>query len=185
MKKIIISLLFTIFVIFSNGQVTIAEPDFIGETVVVKKDKTSQLLEKQTIKIKTKAGAGVYIFGVGKIKSKINVTGCCSSVRLTAGEPITLIIKAVDNLTDPMSIISIFKFEKTKKERKAEISSTGTFEGDSQNNLNIVSFTASKYGKNSYLIKIDAAVAGEFGIIVKNPNVLNNANTIVACYGVD
>jgi hypothetical protein len=185
MKKILISILFTTIILNISAQIKAAEPDFIGETIVVKKDNSTQILEKKAVKIKTKAGAGLYVFGVGKVKSKISIDGCCSSVRLKAGEPISLIVKAVDNLTDPMAIIAVFKFDKTQKERKAELSSTGTFEGDSQNNFKMVAYTATKYGKSSYLLKIEIPVEGEFGIIVKNPNALNNANTIVACYGVD
>ncbi|MDR5591583.1 hypothetical protein [Christiangramia sp. SM2212] len=63
------------------GAQSVKEPDFIGEAFILKSDSTSIPLEKETVKIKTKAGASVYIVGIGKVKSKIEVDGCCSNVR--------------------------------------------------------------------------------------------------------
>ena len=185
MKKII----FLLLIIFVSKNVTsqskVTEPEFAGETVALKNDSSTQILEKQTVQIKTKAGAGLYLTGLGKIKSKMTIEGCCSSIRLKSNEPLTFIVRAVDNVTDPLAVITVFKFETTKKERKAELASAGTFSGSSQNNLDLVSFNAKKFGTSSYLVTIEGQKAGEFGIIVKNPNALNQTNTIVACFGID
>jgi hypothetical protein len=82
-------------------------------------------------------------------------------------------------------VVTVFKFESSKKDRKAEIASAGTFSGVSQNNLTMVSFNAKKFGTSSYLLKIDPQQPGEYGIIIRNPNNLNQANLIVACFGID
>ncbi|MFI5186262.1 MAG: hypothetical protein ACHQF0_06025 [Chitinophagales bacterium] len=187
MKKIIFCLFIIITLISKNSssQTTVNEPEFAGEAVVLKKDSSTQILEKQTVQTKTKAGAGLYLTGLGKVKTKITVEGCCSSLRLKNNEALTFIVRAVDNVTDPLAVITIFRFESSKKERKAEIASVGTFSGASQNNLDMVSFKAKKFGTSSYLLKIEPQKAGEYGIIVKNPNNLNQTNTVVACFGVD
>lgn len=80
-------------------------------------------------------------------------------------------MRAVDNETDPLSVINLFKFEKTSKARKAEVAFAGTFSGTSENNIDFVDFSAEKYGKSSYLITVETLEAGsEYGLIVRNPN---------------
>lgn len=185
MRLMIFTLFFSFINIFAIAQSTVTEPEFAGEAVVLKKDSTTQILEKQTVQTKTKAGAGLFLTGIGKVKTKITNEGCCSPVRLRSNEPLTFITRAVDNVTDPLAVVTVFKFESSKKDRKAEIASAGTFSGVSQNNLTMVSFNAKKFGTSSYLLKIDPQQPGEYGIIIRNPNNLNQANLIVACFGID
>ncbi|WP_367210789.1 hypothetical protein [Sphingobacterium sp. R2] len=52
----------------------IEEPEYIGEAVYVKSDGAPLPLEKQSVKIKSKASASMYIIGIGKVKSKIVLT---------------------------------------------------------------------------------------------------------------
>lgn len=167
------------------AQSFVKEPDFIGEAFILKSDSTSVKLEKETVKIKTKAGASVYIVGIGKIKSKIEVDGCCSNSRTSANNNLKIVVKSVDNLTDPMSIISLFRFDDSKKARKAELSSAGTFSGGSSNNLDFIEFNGEKFGESSYLITIPEIENGEYGMIVKNPNARDEKSTIVSTFGID
>ena len=185
MKNLFLILLILFVSTNAISQSTVTEPEFAGEAVVLKKDSTTKVLEKQTVQTKTKAGAGLFLTGIGKVKTKINIEGCCSQLRLKSNEPLTFIARAVDNVTDPLAVVTIFKFESTKKARKAEIASVGTFSGASQNNLKMVAFNAKKFGASSYLLKIEPQEPGEYGIIIRNPNNLNQANLIVACFGVD
>jgi len=168
---------------FAQGFVK--EPDFIGEAFILKADSTSLKLEKETVKIKTKAGASMYIVGIGKVKSKIEVDGCCSNSRTSSNNDLKIVVKSVDNLTDPLSIISLFKFDDKKKVRKAELSSAGTFSGGSNNNLDYVEFVGEKFGESSYLITITSIDIGDYGKIVRNPNSLDEKSTIVSTFGVD
>ena len=165
-----IKLLFLISILFCTGsyaQETVTEPDFIGEVLVLNPDNSTTPLEKATVKIKTKANASVYL------------------VRLHQGDDFKLIVRAVDNNTDPMSIINIFQFETGKKVRKAELSSLSTFGGASSNNLELLPYTAKKYGESSYLITLKEKPVGEYGITVRNPNSLDEKNIIVASFGID
>ena len=183
-----IKLLFLISILICTGsyaQETVTEPDFIGEVLVLNPDNSTTPLEKATVKIKTKANASIYLVGMGKVKTKINVDGPSAQVRLHQGDDFKLIVRAVDNNTDPMSIINIFQFETGKKVRKAELSSLSTFGGASSNNLELLPYTAKKYGESSYLITLKEKPVGEYGITVRNPNSLDEKNIIVASFGID
>lgn len=163
----------------------IEEPEYVGESVYVAADNATTPLEKQTVKIQTKAGASVYLTGIGKTRSKMVIQGNSSSVKLKANAPLTFIVKSFDNKSDPLAIVSIVKFETTNKARKAEIGSLGTFSGASTNNLDYIKYTSKKFKDSSYELKIEGLIAGEYGIIVKNPNALADNNTIVACFSTE
>lgn len=175
----------TLFCSAAYAQQEIMEPEFIGEALLFMSDNVTVPLDKETVQIKTKAGASVYIVGVGKIKTKINIDGASAKARVNPLDDFQLIVKAVDNNTDPMAVISIFTFDTSNKTRKAEIASAGTFSGNSSNNMNMVGFTAKKYGNSSYLITLKSKNPGEYGIITKNPNSLDEKNLIVSCFGID
>ncbi|MCB7481651.1 hypothetical protein [Christiangramia sediminis] len=166
------------------GAQNLKEPDFIGEAFILKSDSTSLPLEKETVKIKTKAGASVYIVGIGKVKSKIEVDGCCSNTRTATNKSLDIVVRSVDNQTDPLSIISLFRFDNNRKVRKAELSSTGTFSGGSNNNLDYIMFQGRKFGESSYIITVPEIEDGEYGIIVRNPNSLDEKSTIVSTFGI-
>ena len=90
-----IKLLFLISILFCTGsyaQETVTEPDFIGEVLVLNPDNSTTPLEKATVKIKTKANASVYLVGMGKVKTKINVDGPSAQVRLHQGDDFKLIV---------------------------------------------------------------------------------------------
>ena len=108
------------------------EPDFAGEVNLLRADSTVSPLEKEFVKIKTKAGASMYIVGMGKIKTKINVEGAAADLRVPETEDFKIIARASDNTSDPLSIISIFKFDVSGNKRKAELSSLGTFGGSNR-----------------------------------------------------
>jgi hypothetical protein len=185
MKKKLLTIICLFFVcIFSYAQ-EIEEPDFIGEVAVVKDGKSIGILEKNTVKMKTKAGASVYLTGIGAVKTRITVEGCCAKTIIKNSDDFKFIIRAVDNNTDPISIISIFRFEGKKNERRAEMSSVTTFGGGSANNLDYVSFSAKKYGTSSYSVVINEKRAGQYGIIVRNPNSLDEKNVIVASFAIE
>ncbi|MFC4197766.1 hypothetical protein, partial [Pedobacter jamesrossensis] len=150
------------------------EPEYIGEAVNVSQENAITPLEKQSVKIQAKAGASMYLTGIGKVKSKMVIEGGSSPVKFKTGIPLTFIVKSFDNKSDPLSIISIVKFETTKKQRKSELSSIGTFSGGSSNNQDYVAYKSKKYKDSSYEIRIDSVEAGEYGIIVSNPNALAN-----------
>ena len=81
-------------------------------------DTEYQKLPRESGVIKTKAGASLYIVGIGKVKTRITLSGPTSSVSVPAGKDVRLIIKAANNSTDPESFINIFPFEVKGKDEE-------------------------------------------------------------------
>tara|TARA_R110000796_G_scaffold37722_4_gene95228 strand:+ start:129117 stop:129674 length:558 start_codon:yes stop_codon:yes gene_type:complete len=184
MKKIILGMLYFV-AIFGQAQEKVIEPTFSGEAFIIENDNSILNLEKEQVQFKTKAGVGLYLSGIGKVKTKIDIPGCCSSTNYNPSNEIKLVVRAVDNETDPLSIIQIFKFTKKKNKRLAELASFGTFSGGSSNNLDYLKFTAEKYGEKSYILTItEFDSENEYGVIVNNPNSLDQKNTIVSTFGI-
>ncbi len=160
------------------------EPDFEGEVVGVYPDGTTKRLEKQNTRIKT--GGSVYVagFAVNKTKTKVLIEGGAASVRFRSDEPLQLIARAKDNNSDPMSIVRVFKMKSNKKQRSAVIAAAGTFNTTS-NDMEYLPFEAKKYGESSYLLTFEQRPAGEYGVIISNPNNVDEKMVIVSTFGID
>lgn len=187
MKKLLLSLLALLagMGISSAQTPEVPEPDFIGEVFAILPDGGTAKLEKETVQMRTRANAGVLIVGIGKAKTKIIVESPEAAVRLKSGDPIQFVVKAVDNATDPVSIINVFRFENTKKRRLAEVASASSFGSVKSNKLERLRFDARKYGESSYLLTLVDKPAGEFGITVSNPNHVDEKQTIVSTFAIE
>lgn len=190
MKKTLLTTLFTFACLFAfvsptQAQDNFKEPDFIGEVVLIKNGVDEGLLEKSPVQVKSSSGAAMYITGIGSVKTRMIVKGCCANIRITTADEVQFIVKAVDNQTDPISIIRVIEFDKKKKERRAELASVHSFAGTSSNNMKLVTFSAKKFGESSYIIKVSGLQPGEYGIYATNPNALDEKMTVVSCFGVD
>lgn len=162
------------------------EPTVIGEVLALNGNSTTPL-EKQRASIETKAGASMYIVGMGKISSKITIDGGNSSVRFEKGKELTFIVRARDNNIDPLATVNFFKFipsSSRKSSRYAEVSSVGTFSSVKSNNFDFIEFTAEKYGEGSYLLHVQPLDLGEYGIIVNDPSMTGSKITIISCFGI-
>lgn len=166
------------------SQEKIQEPDFIGEAFIIESENSILPLEKQTIELKTSAGVSIAIITVAKTKKNIKIKGCCSKVIYNPKTEINIVVRAVDNETDPMSIVNIFKFKRKKKKRIAELASYGIW-SSSTNNLDRLNFKAKKYGEKSYLLTINKFERNtEYGIIITNPNSLDEKSVIVSTFAI-
>ena len=164
----------------------IAEPQFVGEVLLVKSETSAIPLEKKTATVKTKAGASVYLTGIGSVKSRIHVEGVASSVRCSQADgPIVLIVRAANNENDPNSFIRVFKFEQKKKERRAELAKLNTLGGSSDNNFDYIEYVGEKYGEKSYKLTLNQVEPCEIGVIISNPDKVDEKQMIVRCLGVD
>ena len=185
MRKILFGMLFIV-AISNYAQDKVKEPTFVGEAFILKSDNSAIDLEKEQVQFKTRAGVSVYLAGIGKVKTKIDIPGCCSKAVYNSNDDLKLVVRAVDNKTDPLSIIQVFKFKKRKRKRLAELASVGTFAGGSSKNLDYLRFKAEKYGKSSYILTIKEFEHGaEYGVIVNNPNALDQRQTIVSTFGTE
>lgn len=163
---------------------TVQEPEFIGECMVLKSDNTTQLLQKHTTQMRSAMNAGMVLVGIGSVKSKLQIDGCCSATKLKVSDNIQFIIRSVDNNTDPMAIVKIFRFDSSKKYRRAEVSSENNWGTVKTNKLQYLNFSGKKYGNNSYLITLKDRVPGEYGITITNPNALDEKSTIVSTFSI-
>lgn len=186
MDRIILSLI-ALFALCANkvsAQITVAEPEFAEQVLLVTDNAHGTLLPKEAASIKTKAGASLYLVGIGKVKSRLTLEGAESSVTAKAGT-VYLIVGAKDNTTDPESFIDICKFEVKSKRRQYQIAEDGTFSAAKTNSTSSVDFSAKKYGKSSYLIQINNATEGQYGILIGNPDSDTQKNNLkISTFGV-
>lgn len=177
MRKLLFTLALGLFVSHDVvAQVTVSEPEFSEETLLLTSDSVGILLKRENGFVKTKAGASLYLTGIGKVKSRLTLDGTKSTSTIKGGNVTRLIIKAKDNNTDPNSFISIFKFDIYKKERRYQLAEVGTLSASKTSNLASVEFKARKYGESSYLIQLEGLTPGEYGIILGDPNSENTKN---------
>lgn len=176
MKKMMMALVLSLCTTMSAmAQVTAPEPEFSEETMLLTSDSEGVILKRENGYVKTKAGASLYLTGIGKVKSRLTIDGNKSLSSIKAGRTARLILRAKDNTTDPNSFINIFKFEIYKnKERRYQLAEAGTLSASKTSNLASIDFKAKKYGESSYLIQLEDLEPGEYGIIIGDPN---NANT--------
>lgn len=72
MKKILFCSILSLFSFMNiNAQITVAEPDFAEETLLLISDDKGVLLKRENGTVKAKAGASLYLTGIGKIKSRL------------------------------------------------------------------------------------------------------------------
>lgn len=179
MKKIIS--LISVLLICATGVlkaqgISVQEPEFAEETLLLTSDSEGVKLSRESATIKTKAGASLYLTGIGKVKSRLTLKGRESASKVKGASTTRLIIKAEDNKTDPNSFINIFKFEIKKNERRYLLAEVGTLSKAESNNLASVEYKAKKYGESSYLIILEDLTPGEYGIILGDPNNTNTKN---------
>jgi hypothetical protein len=92
-------------------------------------------------------------------------------------------VRAPDNESDPITVINIFKLKAGRKDRKAA-AALGNF-GSNTEGLDLLNYNAKRFGKSSYLITLMEKPAGEYGIIVNDPNSKDKKRVLVSCFGID
>ena len=178
MKKLLLSLIVALTSVTGTmaQSIKVPEPEFAEETLLLTSDSKGVKLSRENGTIKTKAGASLYLTGIGKVKSRLTLKGIKSTSKAVGGSTTRLIIKAADNKTDPNSFISVFKFEVKGKERRYQLAEAGTLSKTESNNLSSVEYNAKKYGESSYYIVLEDLTAGEYGIVIGDPNHENTKN---------
>lgn len=178
MKKTFLTMIMGMFCLCGMAQVSVEEPEFSEETLLLTSDTEGVKLARENGTVKTKAGASLYIVGIGKVKSRLTLQGTTSKSSAKGASTTRLIIKANDNKTDPNSFINIFKFEIKGDERRYQLAESGTLSKTESNNLSSVDYKAKKYGESSYYIVIEDLEPGEYGICIGDPNSENTKNSM-------
>lgn len=159
------------------------EPEFTGEAYFLKTDGTHVSLDKEI---------GDFTAGISWSSNSWNalsleIAGGKAQSRFTLNEPLQLVIRAADNNSDPLTIISIYKFKAKKKSRSVLISkdNSGTFLKSRTNSKDMIRFSGKKYGISSYIIALKDLAVGEYGIVVSNPNNRDEKRVVVSCFAID
>lgn len=159
------------------------EPEFIGEAYFLRDDGSYGRLDKEI---------GGFTSGISWSANSWNalsleVAGGKAQSRFSRTKPLRLIIRAVDNNSDPLTIISIYKLKAKKKSRSVLISkdNSGTLMKSKTNSKSLMRFDGRKYGVSSYLIELNGLAVGEYGIVVSNPNTRDEKRVVVSCFAVD
>ncbi len=158
----------------------IPEPEFVGEVYLVKDNNEYALLDKETGELKS----GTSFKANSTSATSLYVNGKTASLCVSPGE-IKFIVRGVDNASDPMGVITIYKFSSSSKKRSVLLS-----RNNSDNMLNSKTYgkykmklTGEKYGRNSYLVATTLE-AGEYGITVANSNNIDEKSLIISCISV-
>ena len=108
-------------------------------------------------------------------------------MRIPSNQDIQIVVRAVDNQADPLSIITLYKLDAKSKKRTTLLSkdNTGTLLKSRTNIKNQVAVVGAKFGTSSYLLKIQNLTSGEYGLVVNNPNSVDEKRTIISCFGID
>lgn len=166
---------------FSFGQA--GEPEFIGEACILQSDNTCSTLGKEF---------GDFTSGVSWSHNSnkafwLRIKGGSAKSRIGVGSPVKLVVRAVDNNSDPLAIITIYQFKAKDKSRSVYLArdNSGTFLKSETNSKAAMPFVGKKYGSSSYLIELKDLPAGEYGIVVTNPNTRDEKRVVVSCFGID
>ena len=124
------------------------EPDFIGEAYLLNEQGEYMQLDKETaaytkgMSWKTNSWSAV----------SLEITGGKAQTRTTQ-QAVKLIVRASDNNSDPLSIITIYSLKAKKKKRTTILSedNSGTLMKSRTHTKNQVSFSGKKFGYSSYL----------------------------------
>lgn len=160
------------------------EPEFIGEALLINSDGTSTQLDKEFAQFRS----GVSWSSNSWDARFLKIDSGKSSIRLPKGTSPEIIVRAVDNNSDPMSIITIYKFKSSSSKREVKLAVNNTnqlFGGSYTVTKDMQSFNGKKFGNSSYRIKLNNLAPGEYGIIVANPNAVDQKRVIVSCFAID
>ena len=144
-----------------------AEPEFEMEPYVFNSaDSTFEAaLPCESAYIKAKAGASMYLTGIGKIKAYYYIKRASSSLAID---------KNVSNIiintggSSPQQTLSIIKLECVSSKRRWKTSEIGTFTGASTNEDASVVMNYKKYGENSVIISTVNLEPGEYCLAITN-----------------
>lgn len=179
MKKLVLLFLCTLASVSLRAQMV--EPEFIGEVAYFKEDGTLEIVDKEYGNFRNAISLRSNSFNT----LGIYIEGGTAITRFNAGN-VKFIVKCVDNSSDPMSIIKVYKFisKKTKRIVELAVDNSDTMLSSKELSKNYVKFNSKKYGSSSYEIEF-TVTAGEYGISVVNPNNEDEKQQIVYCFGVN
>ena len=160
------------------------EPEFVGDVIMILPDSTTILLDKEFAQFRVGASLKANSWDA----SFLTIDRSEASVRVSKGAKVQLVVRAVSNDSDPMTIISIYKFDVKRKRRETMLAVNNTdnpFQSSRTITKNMLPFRGKKYGISSYIIELNNLQSGEYGVVTRNPIALDEKISIVSCFAVE
>ncbi len=178
MKKLF-SLIFSLLIFpssFAQTNISVVEPEFIGQALYLTSDSTATPIQKEYGSFSSRVKGSSFIPYAGAFTGGVNmylvVKGIASPnivAANTAEDVIRFIIRVENNDMDPESTIRVVNFEKKRNQRRVKFMESSLVGGvESNEDESYLPYEAKKYGDNSYLITIDKSrlVRGnQYGIL--------------------
>ncbi len=149
----------------------VPEPEFVGEAYLIGENNNYSLLDKEVAQ--TKYG----------LRNKYKIKGREANLQIDNTGTMSFVVRANDNESVPMSIITIYKLTRSGTKRKVVVDQHGAGLSETVKKFEMP-FTAEKYGKSSYLVVAKNYKSGEYAITVYNPNTVDEKKIIFNCIGV-
>ncbi len=165
MKKTLLSIVLllastTTFAQINKDNISIPEPEFEQEAVLVISETEGIPLDVEHSKLKTTYNVGMAMLGVTQGNGYYELQGAASPTTVTGdayNNDLHIIISWSDNKRSPKRLFQIIPLEIQKKRRIYNVTKINSFKGTESAHQGTVDFKAEKYGEHSYLITIPAA----------------------------
>ena len=105
------------------------EPEFIGQTLAVLPDDTTEQLVQESLTPRHRSSTGQKLFGIGRDHiEEMTLNGTQARNRFRKDDGIAFIVRVPDNGIDPMSVISVFRFKRNASPNtpRSALSATGS-----------------------------------------------------------
>lgn len=144
-----------------------SEPEFEMEPYVfISADSTFETpLPCESAYTKSKAGASLFLTGIGKVKSYYYINGNKSPLQID-GRTSNIIINTGG--VSPQQTLSVIKLEQLNSKRRWKTGEIGSFTGASSNEDNSVVLKYKRYGENSVIINTKGFSPGEYCLAITN-----------------
>lgn len=164
MKNTILFFVAWMFATLSWAQI---EPEFELEPYVFNRADSALVnaLPCESAYVKAKAGASMYLTGIGKVKSYYYIKGATSSLILQKSYS-DIVINTGG--TSPQQTLSIIKLETLETKRRWKTGEIGSFTGASSNEDNAITMKYKKYGNSSVIISTAGLEPGEYCLAITN-----------------
>jgi len=163
MRRIYFIIAMSIISVICYGQ---QEPEFEMEPYVfnVTDSSISVPLPCESAFFKAKAGASMYMTGVGKVKSYYYIKGVSSSLVLDKNSEIIINTGGIS----PQQSLSLIKLETLETKRRWKTGEIGTFTGASVNEDNSIAMKYKRFGNESVIIATKNLQPGEYCLAITN-----------------
>ncbi|MDO4880488.1 MAG: hypothetical protein Q3983_04340 [Capnocytophaga sp.] len=154
--------------------IDIPEPGYVGTIVLVDENgNVLNTLEVGKAAMRSNANAGMFIAGIGNVKTRNYVKGKSSPVRVNKGK-ILLVARVMSSQINPNEIFDVFKLNQGRKDRSVIVAESHTFAGTKNSDIDFIPFKAYPYKNNSFLLELNINEPGEYAITLDSSRMMFN-----------